>query len=75
MQGKILGMSQSMQSLAMAMSPIIGGVVARYFIEFPFLVASLASLIGVIIYLKEKSYLMKGGRYQVYIVPVLLVAN
>ncbi|KPK32081.1 MAG: hypothetical protein AMS24_05025 [Chlamydiae bacterium SM23_39] len=54
MQGKVLGMSQSVQSLAMAISPIIGGFLANYFIEFSFLAASFASLIGFIIYLKEK---------------------
>jgi MFS transporter, DHA1 family, tetracycline resistance protein len=49
MQGKVLGLSQSMQSLAMALSPLVG-----FFIQFsltiPFIAASLFSLIAGIFY-------------------------
>ena len=54
MQGKIMGMSQSMQSLAMAVSPIIGGLFDRVHIYLPFLVAAFASLIAGAIYFRTK---------------------
>lgn len=53
-QGKILGMSQSMQSLAMATSPIIGGYLAQYFLSFPFLIAAATTFLGVYIYVRGK---------------------
>jgi DHA1 family tetracycline resistance protein-like MFS transporter len=53
-QGKILGISQSMQSLAMATSPVIGGYLSRYFMEFPFVAASFAAFLGVLVYVKGK---------------------
>lgn len=53
-QGKILGLSQSMQSLAMAISPILGGYFSKYIIEAPFLLAAFSSLVGVGVYLKGK---------------------
>ncbi len=56
MQGKILGMSQSMQSLAMAVSPIIGGLSDQFHIYLPFFIAAFASLIAGLIYLKAKIY-------------------
>ncbi|NGX51853.1 MAG: Tetracycline resistance protein, class B [Candidatus Anoxychlamydiales bacterium] len=54
MQGKIMGISQSMQASAMAISPIIGGLFDRVHIYLPFLIAALASLIAGIIYFKAK---------------------
>ena len=54
MQGKILGMSQSMQSLAMAISPIIGGLSDQIHIYLTFLIAAFASLIASLIYFKAK---------------------
>lgn len=54
MQGKIMGMSQSMQAFAMAVSPIIGGLFDRVHIYLPFLVAAFASLIAGIIYFRAK---------------------
>jgi MFS family permease len=49
-QGKILGISQSMQSLAMGISPIIGGIANGVSIYFPFVIASFSCLIAGIIY-------------------------
>jgi DHA1 family tetracycline resistance protein-like MFS transporter len=54
MQGKIMGMSQSMQSLAMAISPIIGGLSDKINVYFTFLIAALASLIAGLIYFRAK---------------------
>lgn len=54
-QGKILGISQSMQSLAMALSPIIGGLAYDKGGSFlPFLIASIASVISAILYFRIK---------------------
>ncbi len=53
-QGKILGMSQSMQSLAMAMAPLIGGFGDKFFFRAPFLLASLASFIASLYYFRIK---------------------
>lgn len=52
MQGKILGMSQSMQSLAMAFSPIVGGVADFFSINLFFWISSLSCFLALIIYLK-----------------------
>jgi len=54
MQGKIMGMSQSMQSLAMGISPIIVGLFDYFHVYLIFLVAAFASLIAGIIYFKMK---------------------
>ena len=53
-QGKIMGFSQSMQSLAMAISPILGGIADQVYIYFPFLIASLAAFFASLVYLKAK---------------------
>lgn len=53
-QGKILGITQSMQSLAIALAPIIGGYMTDLWIVFPFILAALFSMAGVGIYIKEK---------------------
>lgn len=52
-QGKILGISQSMQSLAMALSPLIA-VVTLIHTGLPFIVAALASLAAGLVYFKVK---------------------
>lgn len=49
-QGKILGMSQSVQSLAMSLAPMIGGFAYRGKHALPFLIAALASLSASVIY-------------------------
>lgn len=56
MQGKIMGMSQSVQSLAMTFAPAIGGIAFNAFLGFPFLLGAFASLIAGVLYftLKEE---------------------
>jgi DHA1 family tetracycline resistance protein-like MFS transporter len=49
-QGKILGMSQSVQSLAMSVAPLIGGAVSQGSVRYPFLVGSIAGLLAIIVY-------------------------
>ena len=53
-QGKILGITQSMQSLAIALAPIFGGYLANFSIVMPFILAAVFSMVGVGIYIKEK---------------------
>lgn len=55
-QGKILGMSQSVQSLAMTIAPAAGGVIAAGSVRFPFFIGSAAGLIAILVYftLKQK---------------------
>jgi DHA1 family tetracycline resistance protein-like MFS transporter len=53
-QGKILGMSQSMQSLAMAMAPLLGGIGDKFFFRAPFLLAAFASFIASLFYFRIK---------------------
>ncbi|HSX26613.1 MAG TPA: MFS transporter [Chlamydiales bacterium] len=54
MQGKILGISQSIQSLAMAIAPVIGGIAFHASSSLPFLLGAGASLIAVILYFTLK---------------------
>ncbi len=54
MQGKILGMSQSVQSFAMAAAPLIGGIAYVSASSLPFWIGSGASLIAVSIYFTLK---------------------
>ncbi|MBI5346183.1 MAG: MFS transporter [Chlamydiae bacterium] len=54
MQGKILGVSQSMQSLAMAVSPIIGGISDELYVQLPFILSAVASFIAGLIYFRIK---------------------
>lgn len=54
MQGKILGISQSMLSLAMALSPLIGGLGDHIFWGFPFVFAALTSLLATLLYFTLK---------------------
>lgn len=50
MQGKILSMSQSIQSFAMTIAPVIGGVAFKFSFYLPFLIGAFASLIAGILY-------------------------
>jgi DHA1 family tetracycline resistance protein-like MFS transporter len=54
MQGKILGISQSMQSLAMAFAPVVAGFADRLYFHLPFIIAGVATLISALIYFKIK---------------------
>lgn len=58
MQGKVLGISQSMQSLAMATSPLVG-VLTQISFTLPFLSAALFSLIAGILYFRLNSTIGK----------------
>lgn len=53
-QGKILGISQSMLSLAMFVSPIIAGLLDRIYWGVPFIIAALFNLIAALIYFSIK---------------------
>ncbi len=50
MQGKILGMSQAVQSLAMTLAPSIGGLAFHVSLGFPFFIASASCFFAVVIY-------------------------
>ncbi len=50
MQGKFMGLSQSLQSLAMAVAPAIGGLAYQVFNGFPFLLGAVASLTAGVLY-------------------------
>jgi len=52
-QGKVLGMSQSVQSLAMAIAPLVGGIAFKISLELPFFLGSAACLAAGIIYWKK----------------------
>ena len=54
-QGKSLGISQSVQSLALTLAPVIGGALSQFSINAPFLLGASASLLAGVIY-----YLSKG---------------
>jgi MFS family permease len=56
-QGKILGMSQSIQSLAMALAPIAGGMISQGSIRLPFLMGAISGFLALTVYyfsLKEQ---------------------
>lgn len=53
-QGKILGMSQSVQSLAMTIAPLIGGMASQASISLPFLIGAGSSLLAGCIYFSLK---------------------
>jgi DHA1 family tetracycline resistance protein-like MFS transporter len=53
-QGKILGMSQSIQSLAMTVAPVVGGMVSQGAITLPFFIGAGASLLAGFIYFTLK---------------------
>lgn len=50
MQGKVLGISQSIQSLAMSLAPIVGGLAFHISLAFPFLIAAGTSLLAAFVY-------------------------
>ncbi|HSX11221.1 MAG TPA: MFS transporter [Chlamydiales bacterium] len=50
MQGKILGMSQSIQSFAMTTAPLVGGLAFRVSLGLPFLIAAAICLSAALIY-------------------------
>jgi len=57
MQGKALGLSQSVQSFAMALGPAIGGVAFQSSLRLPFLIAAGTAMVAVLIFyfiLKER---------------------
>lgn len=54
-QGKILGISQSIQSLAMGVSPILGGLADNVSQSFPFAFASICSLIAALVFFFYKT--------------------
>lgn len=53
-QGKVLGMSQSVQSFAMAISPILGGLTDKIHLTLAFIMAAVFSMFSSIIYFKIK---------------------
>ena len=53
-QGKTLGISQSVQSLATTIAPIAGGLASQLFLGCGFLLGALASLIAAVIYFSLK---------------------
>lgn len=50
MQGKVLGLSQSVQSLAMTVGPVLGGLAFHHSIRLPFFIAGGVSALSVLIY-------------------------
>ncbi len=50
MQGKVMGISQSIQSFAMTLGPLIGGIAFHASLGAPFLIAAGTSLVAVVIY-------------------------
>lgn len=54
-QGKILGISQSVQSLAMALAPAIGGLFYQFFGTLIFLLSAISSFIAALIYFTLKN--------------------
>jgi len=55
MEGKVFGFSQSMQSLAMIVSPILGGLVAKIYQPFPLILAGIAGFIAVLVNFLKKN--------------------
>jgi DHA1 family tetracycline resistance protein-like MFS transporter len=53
-QGKVLGMSQSVQSFATTVAPVIGGLASHLFLGSWFLLGALASLIASVLYFRLK---------------------
>ena len=54
-QGKILGLSQSVQSLAMTLAPALGGMASQGAVKLPFFMGALAGLIAILIYFSFKN--------------------
>lgn len=55
MQGRTLAINQSMQSLSTAIAPILGGYAAEISLAMPFVLASLISIMSLIIYFTRKT--------------------
>ena len=54
-QGKVLGLSQSIQSLSMMLAPLIGGFFLQAHNRFPFTLSSISALIAAALLTKKKS--------------------
>lgn len=50
MQGKVMGLSQSVQSFAMSVGPVIGGIAFKSSLELPFFIASGISFLAAAVY-------------------------
>ncbi len=50
MQGKVMGLSQSVQSLAMTVGPVLGGLAFHHSLRLPFFMAGGISALAVLIY-------------------------
>lgn len=50
MQGKVMGLSQSVQSLAMTLGPVVGGLAFHFSLDLPFFIAAFVSFLSVVIY-------------------------
>ena len=53
-QGKIMGMSQSIQSLAMTVAPVVGGMASHGAIKLPFVIAASSGIFAMAIYFSFK---------------------
>jgi MFS family permease len=53
-QGKIMGMSQSIQSLAMTIAPVVGGMASHGEIKLPFVIAAFFGIAAMGIYFSFK---------------------
>lgn len=56
MQGKVMGLSQSVQSLAMTIGPVIAGFAFHYSLVLPFFTAAAIGFLAVIIYYLALKY-------------------
>jgi len=54
-QGKILGMSQSVQSFAMTLAPVAGGAVSQGAVRLPFLIGAAAGFVAILVYFTLKT--------------------
>ena len=53
-QGKIMGMSQSIQSLAMTIAPVVGGMASHGAIKLPFVIAAFSGIFAMVVYFSFK---------------------
>lgn len=56
-QGKIMGASQSIQSLAMSLAPVLAGITFNFSLNLPFLLASAVTFIAAILYFSFQFHL------------------
>lgn len=54
-QGKVLGISQSVQSLAMTLAPVVGGMVSQGAERLPFFAAAASGLLAIVVYFTLKN--------------------